>query len=84
MYFTYNNIYSPYNNNNNNNNNRRFWTYFSHCGYFGIFPSMGGILVVFYVSGVFWSFLGFGECFGCYNLLINNNIINTSNYVNIF
>ena len=49
-----------------------------------LFFRHGSILVIFYVSGIFWSFLGFGECFSCYNLLINNNIINTFNYVNIF
>ena len=68
MYFTYNNIYSPYNNNDDDDDD----------------DDDDGILVVFYVSGIFWSFLGFGECFSCYNLLINTNIINTSNYVNIF
>ena len=53
-------------------------------GVFGLILVIEGILVFSQAWGVFWSFLGFGECFGCYNLLINNNIINTSNYVNIF
>ena len=45
------------------------------CVFF--FLVIEGILE-FLRHGVFW------ECFGCYNLLINNNIINTTNYVNIF
>ena len=33
-------------------------------GYFGHFLGFGGILVIFYVLGVFWSFIGFQEYFG--------------------
>ena len=78
MYFTYNNIYITYHNNNsnnNNNNNNNNKTIKINKKTFLVFLLViKGILVIFR----FW------ECFSCYNLLINNNIINTSNYVNIF
>ena len=85
-YFTYNNIYSTYHNNNsnNNNNNNNNKTIKINKKTFLVFLLViKGILVFFQEWGILVIFR-FWECFRCYNLLINNNIINTSNYVNIF
>ena len=38
--------------------------FFKFQGYFGLFWGLGGILVNFWVSRVFWSFFGFLGYFG--------------------